>query len=159
MFLGRHDHSIDSKGRIIVPAEYRSALAPGDETPIITNLQLCVALYPFDSWTLGEGEITTRSSLQPEFQAIQRFLAQGVSRCPIDKQGRALVPPELREHAGLTKRVSIIGAGPRVEIWDTARLEEDLARTKANFGELSAKAGLSTRQPTAGGAGENSPKG
>lgn len=143
MFRGRHMHTMDSKGRVSVPAAFRSALAPDgdrDRPPILTNLQHCIALYPHDTWLDVERQLSEASSMQPEVQALQRFMVGGATECPIDGQGRVLVPPYLREHAGLDRDITIAGVGKRVELWDTARFKKDLERTTERLGEISAVA-------------------
>ena len=67
-----------------------------------------------------------------------RFMVSGAVECPIDKQGRILVPPPLREYARLEREVTIAGVGNRIELWSKARFDEELARTQARYDEISA---------------------
>lgn len=110
-----------------------------DRAPILTNWLECLALYPFEDWVEIEGRLGRGAPLQPEVQAFQRFLVSGAVECPIDAQGRILIPPHLREHAKLERESTIAGVGPHIEIWDKARFDADLARTRARFGEISAQ--------------------
>jgi MraZ protein len=98
-------------------------------------------------------------AFRPELYSLQRFLLEGVARCPVDRQGRVLVPPRLREWAGLLREVVVLGAGPRVELWEPGRLEQDLMRTGVNYGEYAALAGLGVKENPAGEAGDESPSG
>lgn len=137
-FRGRFAHTIDGKGRTSIPSGFRSELQRrSDGPPILTNLLDCLALFPAERWVEIEQRLSEASQMQPDVQAFQRFLVSGAVECAIDAQGRILVPPYLREHARLSREIIIAGVGPRIEIWDRARFEEDLARTQARFREIS----------------------
>jgi MraZ protein len=139
MFRGRAVHTIDTKGRLSIPAGFRVELERHSErAPILTNQLDCLALYPYEAWRKIERELEEASPLQPEVQDLQRFLISGAVESPVDKQGRISIPPYLREHAGLDKEVTIAGVGPRIEVWDRARFEQSLTRTQARFNEISA---------------------
>jgi len=150
MFRGRFTHTMDGKGRISIPSSFRPELlgreAADDATPakppFLTNLQRCVALYPHDAWLEVERRLSEASSMQPEVQALQRFVVSGATECPIDGQGRILVPPYLREHGGLSKDVLIAGVGPRVELWNKERFASDLAVTQENLSAWAQSFGL-----------------
>jgi len=105
--------------------------------PFITNVKDCLALYPHEDWLEYEDRLRSASQLSPEVQAYQRFVISGAVPCPIDGQGRITIPPYLREHAQLDREVAIAGTGPRIEIWDKARFDQDLQRTYARFDEIS----------------------
>lgn len=137
-FRGRFTHTMDAKGRTSIPSGFRGELQRrSDGPPILTNLLDCLALYPCEAWFDIERRLSEASPMQPEVQAFQRFLVSGAVECPIDGQGRILVPGHLREHAQLRREVTIAGVGPRIEIWDKARFDEDLARTQKRFHEIS----------------------
>jgi len=139
MFRGRFVHTIDSKGRMSIPTVFRGELTRhGARAPILTNMLACLALYPFEDWEKIEQRLCSASPMQLEVQALQRFMVSGAVECPLDGQGRVLVPPHLREHARLEREVTIAGVGPRIELWDKARFDEDLAKTRAHFSEISA---------------------
>ena len=141
MFRGRYTHTMDTKGRVSIPVGFRTELLrQGDRPPILTNRQQCVALYPYETWVKVERSLSDGSSMQPDVQALQRFMVSGATECPIDGQGRILVPPYLREHAELDRDVTIAGVGKRVEIWDATRFKKDLERTTERLGEISAVA-------------------
>lgn len=137
MFRGRFVHTIDSKGRMSIPGTYRTEIQRrGDHPPILTNLRECLAIFPYEDWLEIERRLCSASPLQLDVQAIQRFMVSGATDCPIDAQGRVLVPPHLREHARLERDVVIAGVGPRIELWDKARFDQELARTQAQFDQI-----------------------
>jgi MraZ protein len=139
MFRGRAVHTIDTKGRLSIPAGFRVELdRHSDRAPILTNQRDCLALYPYEAWRKIERELESASPLQPEVQQMQRFLISGAVECPVDKQGRIGIPAHLREYAGLEKEVTVAGVGQLIEIWDKTRFDQDLARVQARFNEISA---------------------
>jgi len=138
MFRGRFVHAIDAKGRLSMPASYRAQLQQTkDAPPILTNLQDHLELYPHEDWLEIEERLSqAAASLQPEAQDLQRFMVSGAVEAPIDGQGRILVPPYLRQHAGLEREVAIAGVGRHVELWDRTRFDQHLARTQARLNEI-----------------------
>jgi MraZ protein len=140
MFRGRFLHTIDSKGRVSLPAGFRMELQRrSDRSPILTILPDCLALYAAEDWERVEERITDVDPLRIEGHSIQRFLISSCVECPPDAQGRILIPPFLREHAQLDRDVTIAGVGKRIEVWDRARFAQELTRTHAQFGEISSE--------------------
>lgn len=148
MARGRFHHTMDAKGRVSIPSGFRSELQDGDQRPpVLTNLVDCQALGLFSNarWLEIEERLANMSQTQPELQSVRRMLVSGAEECGIDGQGRILIPPHLREHAGLARDVTIAGVGPRIEIWDKARFEEEMQRMRESAHEISsvaAQAGL-----------------
>ena len=137
MFRGRFVHSIDTKNRMSLPAGFRQELlAQSSEPPVLTNAHQCLDLFPFEDWLAFEEKIVGISSVDPEAQAYARMLISGAMPCPIDKQGRILIPPHLREHAALTREVTVAGVGPKIELWDRSRFQENLTQTNARYPEM-----------------------
>ncbi len=137
MFRGRFVHSIDSKNRMSLPAGFRQELqAQSDLPPVLTNAHECLDLYPHEDWLAFEEKIVAVADVDPDAQAYARMLISGATPCPIDKQGRILVPPYLREHAGLKREVTVAGVGPKIELWDRERFEDSLTQTNARFPEM-----------------------
>jgi MraZ protein len=131
-------HTIDAKGRVSLPAEFRSELQRrSDRPPILTNMLDCLALYSRDAWDAYEDRLSSVDSFRLEGHELQRFMISGATECAPDSQGRILIPQYLREHAMLDKDVTIAGVGSRIEIWDRQRLANDLSRTQARFREIS----------------------
>jgi len=132
---------MDAKGRVSIPAVLRTEIQAQDErAPVLTNLVDCpaVGLFPHNRWLEIEERLANMSQMQPEIFSIRRMLVSGAVECPIDGQGRILVPPHLREHGGLEREVTIAGVGHRIEIWDNARFDEELSSIRERGREVSA---------------------
>ena len=116
--MGEYLHTIDGKGRLIVPARFREALG---ETFIATKgLDHCLFVYPTDEWKILEEKLRALPFTQPDARAFVRFFFSGATECELDKQGRILLPANLREYAQLDKDVVLVGVSSRVEIWSQA---------------------------------------
>ncbi len=115
MFIGEYRHSLDVKGRIIVPAKFRDGL--GDKFVLTKGLDGCLFAYSKEEWANFEEKIKSLPLTNKDARAFVRFFFAGAVECEIDKQGRTLIPPMLREYAGLSKDIVIIGVSNRVEIW------------------------------------------
>jgi MraZ protein len=120
MFRGRYEHTIDAKGRTSVPARYRDALgAAGDRRIILTSaLDPCLVAYAPMEWIAFEERLGRLPQFDRAVQKLRRIYVSGAVECDIDDVGRILVPPTLREHAGLKKEVLWAGAGRYAELWD-----------------------------------------
>ena len=137
MFRGRFVHTIDAKNRMSLPAGFRQELQrQSDNPPILTNAHECLDLYPYEDWLEFEERIVGSSHVDPEILDYARMRISGAITCPIDKQGRILVPSHLREHAGLEREVTVAGVGPKIELWDKARFERNLTQTNARYVEM-----------------------
>ena len=140
MFRGRFSHTIDTKGRVSIPATFRTELhRTSDHAPIVTNADGCLQLHPYEDWCKFEQELMTISSMDPDVQAYSRLMISGAQECAIDGQGRLLIPPYLREHAALGREVTLAGVGNLIEIWDKTRFDDALSRTQANFNEIASR--------------------
>jgi MraZ protein len=118
-----------------------------DRPPILTTLidQPALGLYAHQHWLEVEERLSKMSQAQPEVASVRRMLVSSAEECPIDAQGRILVPPHLREHAGLEREVTLAGVGPRIEIWSKTRFEDEMKRTRERAHEIAsiaAQAGL-----------------
>lgn len=120
-FRGRFEIKLDPKGRLSLPAAYRSNLA--DKTPelVVTNSRYqgrsCLDVYSSMEWEKLERRISKLSSLKPEVQAFNRFYLSGGQAAEVDAQNRILVPQSLRRYAGLESQVVLVGLGSKFEIW------------------------------------------
>jgi MraZ protein len=119
MFLGEYEHTIDAKGRLAVPAKFRSKIERG--AVLTRGIEPCLCVYPLEVWEeksrrLEEAQLDPRQRRQVE----RRFFAVAFE-CELDGQGRIVLPARFREYAGLTNEVTVIGARDRFEIWDRAR--------------------------------------
>lgn len=139
MFRGRFEHTIDAKGRVSIPAKFRELLAEKyDERLIITNFDRCLVAYPFEEWRGLEERISSLSLVKKEVKAFQRFFISGAVECPIDKLGRVLIPPSLRDYAQLEKSVIFAGMLKRFEIWSKERWIEEIKRSEEDFEGMAA---------------------
>ena len=119
MFSGEYRHNMDPKGRVTVPSKFREDL--GERFYVCKGLDGCLFVLSQEQWD----NLVEKVSAMPLAQGkgIQRYFFSGAAEVEPDKQGRVLIPPNLREHAGLQKDVTLIGAATRAEIWDTERWE------------------------------------
>ncbi|HAN44009.1 MAG TPA: division/cell wall cluster transcriptional repressor MraZ [Ruminococcaceae bacterium] len=119
MLIGEYLHSLDTKGRVNFPAKLREAL--GERFIITKGLDNCLFVYSYDEWKILEDKIRTLP--MSKSRNLQRFLFSGAVEVEPDKQGRIVLPQNLREYASLTKDIMIIGASVRAEIWDKEKWE------------------------------------
>ena len=134
MFRGRFEHTIDSKGRISIPAKFRELLAEKyDERVMITNFDRCLVAYPYEEWRSMEEKISSLSMVKKEAKAFQRFFVSAAVECPIDKLGRILIPPTLRSYAQLEKEVVFAGMVKKFEIWSKERFLEEIQKAEVDI--------------------------
>ncbi len=125
MFMGEYSHSVDAKGRIIMPAKFREQL--GDSFVVTKGLDGCLFVYPKEEWALIEERFREHPLTTKDARKFTRFFFAGAAECEIDKQGRVLVPTVLREFAGLEKDVVMVGVLNRIEMWSKSAWEEGSA--------------------------------
>jgi MraZ protein len=123
MFMGEHSHSIDEKGRLIIPSKFRDEL--GEKFVLTRGLDGCLCVYPQVEWQRLEEKLRSLPLTNKNARTITRFLVSGAATCELDKQGRILVPSALREYAGLEKDVVLSGNLERIEIWDKDKWAEN----------------------------------
>ena len=123
MFMGEYNHSIDAKGRLIVPAKLREQL--GDEFVVTKGLDGCLFAYPKEEWKAIELKFREVSQFSKDARKFARFFFAGAAACEVDKQGRILLPAVLRGFAGIEKEVVLAGVASRVEIWSKARWQAE----------------------------------
>ena len=139
MFMGTYGHSIDAKGRVIVPAKFREVL--GDSFVVTLGLDGCLFVYPEEEW---EDFVKQLKELpgSKEARKLQRYFMAGAAPCDVDKQGRVLIPSSLREKVGLDKDVVFVGVMSKIEIGSKERWEDnndfdnvdDIAEHMSEFG-------------------------
>lgn len=138
MFRGRFEHTIDPKGRISIPSRFREVLRERyDERLIVTNLDGCLVAYPFKEWEVLEQKASQLSMFKKEVKAFLRFFYSGATECQIDKLGRILIPPVLRDYAKLEKEVVLVGALKKIEIWSKGRWDRVIAKSPEDFDDIS----------------------
>lgn len=137
MFRGRYDHTIDGKGRLSVPRAYRGELeGAGENPPVLVMQKDHIALFPAEAWVAQERRLKDLPEFDPDVQRLRRFILSGSQPCPVDPQGRVLIPNFLRDHAGLDTKVILAGVLDRVEIWSPARFDQSQAATIANLDSI-----------------------
>lgn len=132
VFQGAAQLNLDGKGRLVIPARHRDALLEQCEGKLVLTADAdgCLLLYPQPEWQPIREKLMKLSALNPRIRALQRFLVGHAEEIDMDASGRVLVPPTLRAHAKLDKRVMLVGQGNKFELWDEARwlaLHEDIS--------------------------------
>ena len=115
MLIGEYEHSLDVKGRLILPAKIREDM--GDKFIVTKGLDGCLFGFSQNEWTNFEEKLKTLPLTNKNARDFVRFFLSGAIECEIDKQGRFLIASNLREYATMEKEVVIIGVGTRIEIW------------------------------------------
>jgi MraZ protein len=126
MFRGHSIRSLDPKGRLMLPPEYREEVlrhAPEGRLMLTNNFDGAISGYPMPAWEELERSFQAGNTLDPRMRDIERFFIAGAMEVTLDKQGRILVPGYLRTHAGLDKDMVLAGIGRRFEIWNQERFE------------------------------------
>ena len=137
--MGEYNHTIDTKGRLIIPSKFREAL--GDEFVVTKGLDGCLFVYDNEEWQNFEGKLKTLPLTNKDARQFVRFFLAGAAAVEVDKQGRILLPSVLREFAGLEKEVVLVGVASRVEIWSkekwaSAAAYEDMEEIGEHMAEL-----------------------
>lgn len=140
MFMSQYNHTIDTKGRLIVPSKFREML--GEDFVVTRGMDGCLFVYANDDWNAFEQKLTALPIMNKEARQFARFFLAGAAQVEVDKQGRILLPANLREFAKLDKDVVLVGVGSRIEIWSRENWEEvnsdtsmdDIAAAMAGLG-------------------------
>lgn len=135
MFMGEYNHTVDEKGRLIIPVKFRDEL--GSEFVVTKGLDGCLFAYDLTEWRVLEEKLRALPLTNKDARAFARFMLAGAASVEIDKQGRILLPQVLRNFAGLEKDVVLIGVASRIEIWNKEKWEE--ASYDADAEELAEK--------------------
>lgn len=123
MFMGEYNHTVDTKGRLIIPSKFRENL--GDEFVVTKGLDGCLFVYDNAEWTAFEEKLKLLPLTNKDARQFVRFFLAGAGCVEVDKQGRILIPSNLREFAGLEKDVVLVGVGSRIEIWSRTKWEDE----------------------------------
>ena len=115
MFMGEYNHTVDAKGRLIVPSKFREQL--GDEFVVTKGLDGCLFVYENTEWKALEEKLNALPLTNANARKFSRFFLAGATTCEVDKQGRILLPAVLREFARIDKDAVLVGVGSRIEIW------------------------------------------
>ncbi|KPD24205.1 MULTISPECIES: division/cell wall cluster transcriptional repressor MraZ [Idiomarina] len=131
MFRGATTLSLDSKGRLAIPAKYRQALSLDCEGKMVCTIDIkqpCLLLYPLPEWQIIEQKLTRLSSMNPAERRLQRLLLGHADDCEMDKNGRLLISAPLRQHAGLEKKLMLVGQLNKFELWDEDAWHDQVAQ-------------------------------
>lgn len=137
MFYGEYQHTIDPKGRVIVPSKFREGL--GEKFIMTKGLDNCLFVYSSEEWSNLEMKLKALPFTDKDVRSFVRFFFAGAAECEVDKQGRILIPQNLREYAGLEKDVCIIGVSTRVEVWDKVKWEKYSGEDNVSTSEIAEK--------------------
>ncbi|WP_163194818.1 division/cell wall cluster transcriptional repressor MraZ [Clostridium thermarum] len=136
MFIGEYQHAIDNKNRMIIPSKFREEL--GNSFVLTKGLDGCLYAYTMNEWKIMEEKLKKLPLTSKDARAFVRFFFSGANEVEIDKQGRALIPQNLLEYAGIEKEIVSIGVSTRIEIWSKAKWDE-YNNSDINFDEIAEK--------------------
>ncbi|GAA0135896.1 division/cell wall cluster transcriptional repressor MraZ [Paenibacillus sp. YSY-4.3] len=137
MFMGEFQHSIDDKGRIIIPAKFRDLL--GASFVVTRGLDQCLFVYPMQEWQVLEQKLKALPLMKSDARAFTRFFFSGATECEWDKQGRVNLPGNLRQYAKLEKDCVVLGVSNRVEIWSRDTWEQYFQQSEDTFNDIAEK--------------------
>ncbi len=148
-FLGEYEATLDAKGRFLLPAGLKKQL-PENAMPFVINrgFEKCLTLYPQTSWEPIYAQISKLNDFDPKVREFRRFFMNGATEVEPDTAGRLLLPPNLKEYAGLSKDIVLVSAVDKIEIWDSATY-------KKFFESFSADSFSSLAQQVMGGNGNS----
>ncbi len=119
MFIGEYNHSLDDKGRVIVPMKYREEL--GESFILTKGLDGCLFIYSINEWSLFEQKLRSLPLTNTRARKFARFFLSGALECTTDKQGRILIPLNLRSYSEIEKDIVFIGMSNRIEVWSSRK--------------------------------------
>lgn len=134
MFMGEYQHTVDEKGRMIIPAKFRDEL--GDTFVLTRGLDKCIFGYPMEEWEALEEKMKTLPFTKKDARAFTRFFFSGATECQLDKQGRVNIASTLRQYADLEKECVVIGVSNRLEIWSKPVWEDYFNASEESFSEI-----------------------
>lgn len=134
MFFGEYQHSLDAKGRLILPARFRARLAGG--VVITKGMDHCLFGYATEEWERVAEQLSTTPVSSRQGRNFVRLMFSGAAEEEPDRQGRVMIPEHLRRYAGLEKDVAVIGVGNRFEIWDRQKWEEHRGGEEQRFADM-----------------------
>jgi len=125
-FLGEYEATLDPKGRFLLPAALKKQIAEEGNDQFIINrgFEKCLSLYPSKNWEPIFNEVSKLNDFDPKVRAFRRYFLNGATKMELDSAGRLLVPPNLKEHAGLEKDIVLVSAVNKIEIWDKIKYQQ-----------------------------------
>jgi len=126
MFRGSSFHTVDDKGRLVIPARFREVIGnSGADRLMLSRLDKCLHAYTFEEWKKVEAKILSLAETSDNMRRFRRVFIGGASDCPFDRQGRMLIPPLLRQYAGIEKDVVLVGVLDHFEIWSRENWDKE----------------------------------
>jgi MraZ protein len=125
-FLGEFEATLDAKGRFLLPAGFKKQLPEGEGNRFVINrgFEKCLSLYPLQSWEPLFADISKLNDFDPQVREFRRYFLNGATFVEPDSAGRLLVPPNLKDHAGLEKDIVLVAAVNKIEIWDSNKYKQ-----------------------------------
>ena len=125
-FLGEFEATLDAKGRFLLPAGLKKQLPEEEAIRFIVNrgFEKCLSLYPIKNWEPLFADISKLNDFDPKVREFRRYFLNGATLVEPDTAGRLLVPPNLKEHAGLQKDIVLVAAVNKIEIWDSSKYHQ-----------------------------------
>ncbi len=139
MFIGQYNYSVDDKGRLAIPAKFRSALKSG--SVVTRGLDNCLFVYTKTEWTVYAKKLASLPTSQANSRAFSRLMLAGAMDVKLDSQGRIMLPDYLREYSSIKKRVVIAGLFNRLEIWDEDKWNLYKNKTEKDGNEIAEQLG------------------
>ena len=141
VFLGTYEHTLDDKGRVSLPSRFRDLLAAGGDARLVVTTNVdpnacCLVAYSVPEWQAFHEKIAGLPQFEPSVIRLRRLFVAGASECPVDRQGRILIPPFHREYAALKDTVLFAGLGTTIEIWDRGAWEAERSDAKQNLSDI-----------------------
>ncbi|KRO09941.1 cell division protein MraZ [Paucilactobacillus hokkaidonensis] len=135
--MGEFSHTVDTKGRLIIPAKFREQL--GTQFIVTRGMDGCLFGYSLDEWQVLEAKLKELPLTKKDARAFVRFFYSAATECEFDKQGRINLPAALRTHAALDKKCVVVGVSDRIEIWSEDRWNSFADEAEDNFDEIAEK--------------------
>lgn len=138
MFQGRFEHTVDEKGRIAIPAAFRRRLIndSGTGSAVITIWDRCLAAFPMNEWEIKVAAISKMNQLDTRVNLLKRVFIGCAQECPIDKNGRLLLPLDLRRDSQIEKECIIIGQIEKFEIWSLQNWQQTFSQMAMQIGNI-----------------------
>jgi MraZ protein len=135
MLTGAHEHTLDEKNRLTLPARLRKSFEAG--LVLTRSIDSCIAVYPREEWERSLGKrVGELEGLSRDDRRLQRFVFASAAEAELDKQGRVMVPAVLMEHAGLGREVTVAGVYDHLEIWDRAAWRAEMDEVEGSAGDV-----------------------
>ncbi len=135
-FLGEYESTLDLKGRFLLPSNFKKQLPEGENSFVLCRgTEKCLWLYPSSSWKPIYEKLSRLNDFDPKVREFRRFFLGSASEVELDSAGRMLIPPTLKEYAGLQKDITLSSATNKLEIWDMLKYKQLIESLSVNFSD------------------------